>query len=59
MHTLDILLRDVWNIQNLPRSETTGINSLQCEDSMDFHVESCEKKHGKIQNFIVENGYGQ
>jgi hypothetical protein len=26
---------------------------------MDFHIESYEKNHGKVYNFIVENGYGQ
>ncbi len=25
---------------------------------MDFHVESCEKNDGKIQNLVGENGYG-
>jgi hypothetical protein len=39
--------------------EKTGNNPLQCEESMDFHLESCKKRYGKVQNFIVENDYGQ
>ncbi len=26
---------------------------------MDFYIESCKKNHGRIYNFIVENGYGK
>lgn len=60
MHTLHILPNNIWNLQNLPISwKQWGINPSQCEDLMDFHVESCEKRHGRVQNFVVENGYGQ